>query len=750
MADIIIRYRWPIIIGFIIITLIFGLQIPQAQIQPDFETYIPEDIPARVNTAAIEEIFGGTDVVIILLETDDVLNLATLKRVQLISRHVNRIKGVGQVLSLFDSKDIRGEDEMMIVDPAVKRFPRIPEQKEVLRQKLRSNDLVYELVVSTDFTMTAIILTLEEGLDDQTIVGEIESIIAENPGQEKVRIGGMPETRLSLQKDIARDFGMLMPLALGLMLISLFITFRQLRGVLLPLSVVIMSIVFAMGFHVWLGWELSILSILLPVMLIAIANDYGIHLVASYQELNAECKLWSKSELVKAVLAGLSKPIVLTGLTTIAGILCLLTHLMVPAKQLGVSAAVGIAYALLLSLFFLPALMSILRRPRPVLADQRQQRFHLERGLLFFGRAVAQYPRRVVSGAIILTITIAGGIFSLEVDSNIINFFPANHATRQTADLINTHFGGSENLAVLISGDIKDPALLRRLDHYESELEKLSDVGNITSIATIIKAMSRALNDPDEPGYDQIPDSREAVAQYIELYNMSGNPDDFEQIVDFDYQNAQLIITLRNPDASAIKGVIKEVKKLMEGDRDGSRLGGQSLITAELSDIVVRGQMISLAAAILIITLMMMLLFRSAVAGILAAVPILMAVILLFGLMGYFGVRLDIATAMLSSIMIGVGVDYTIHFLWRYRRERQEGLEYRAAVLKTLTTTGRGITFNALSVMVGFGALIVSLFPPIKFFGFLVVMSIFSCLIGALVLVPALCLVWKPRFLEPH
>jgi len=750
MADKIIRYRWPIIIGFIIITLIFGLQIPKARIQADFETYIPEDIPARLNTAAIEDIFGGMDMVIILLETDDVLNPATLRRVQAISHRANRIKGVGQVMSLFDSKDIRGEDGMMIVDPAVKRIPQNPEQREVLRQKLRSNDLVYELVVSTDFNMTAIILTLEEGLDDQTIIDEIESIIAEHPGQEEVRIGGMPETRLSLQNDITRDFGMLMPIALGLMLISLFITFRQLRGVLLPLSVVIMSIVFAMGFHVWLGWELSILSILLPVMLIAIANDYGIHLVASYQELNAECKLWSKSELVKAVLAGLSKPIVLTGLTTIAGILCLLTHLMVPAKQLGVSAAVGIAYALLLSLFFLPALMSILRRPRPVLADQRQQRFNLERGLLFFGRVVAQYPRRIVSSAIVLTITIAGGIFFLEVDSNIINFFPANHATRQTADLINTHFGGSENLAVLISGDIKDPALLRRLDHYEFELEKLPDVGNITSIATIIKAMSRALNDPDEPGYDQIPNSREAVAQYIELYNMSGNPDDFEQIVDFDYQNAQLIIMLRNPDASAIKGVIKEVKKLMESDRDANRLGGQSLITAELSDIVVRGQMISLAAAILIITLMMMLLFRSAVAGILAAVPLLMAVILLFGLMGYFGVRLDIATAMLSSIMIGVGVDYTIHFLWRYRRERQEGLEYQAAVLKTLTTTGRGITFNALSVMVGFGALIVSLFPPIKFFGFLVVMSIFTCLIGALVLVPALCLVWKPRFLEPH
>lgn len=749
MADKIIKYRWLIIIGFIILTLAVGWQIPQAQIQADFETYIPEDLPARANTTAIEDIFGGSDIIMILLETDDVLNPRTLQRIREISRRVNRMKSVEQVLSLFDSKDIRGDKGMMIVDPAVKRIPRTDLQRETLRKVLRSNDLVYELVVSADFNMTAIIMTLEQDLDDQKIVDEIHTILDEIPGEEIVRIGGMPETRLALQRDIARDFAILMPIALILMIVSLFVTFHQLRGVLLPFCVVIMSTIFAMGFHVLLGWKLTILSILLPVMLIAIANDYGIHLVASYQELNAEGGRRSKSDLVKDVLNSLSMPILLTGLTTIAGILGLLSHVLLPAKQLGVSAAVGIAYALLLSLFFLPALMSFLRRPRPVLADQRHKRFQLERGLLFFGRSVAQYPRRIVSGAVVLTIIIANGIFFLEVDSNVINFFPKSHATRQTADLINSHFGGSENLAVLISGDIKDPALLRRLDHYESELERLPDVGNVTSIATIIKAMSRALNDPGEAGYDQIPLTREAVAQYIELYNLSGDPGDFEKIVDFDYKKAQMIITMRNPDASAIKQVIKEVEKLTEGDRAVSRLGGQSLITAELSDIVVRGQMISLAAAILIITLMMMMLFRSVVAGILAAVPLVMAVIMLFGLMGYFGVRLDIATAMLSSIMIGVGVDYTIHFLWRYRRERLEGRNYGEAVIRTLTTTGRGISFNALSVIVGFSALILSLFPPIKFFGFLVVMSIFTCLIGALVLVPALCLIWKPRFLEP-
>jgi len=145
---------------------------------------------------------------------------------------------------------------------------------------------------------------------------------------------------------------------------------------------------------------------------------------------------------------------------------------------------------------------------------------------------------------------------------------------------------------------------------------------------------------------------------------------------------------------------------------------------------------------------LLMILFRSITAGLISAVPLGISMILLFGLMGVFSIELNVVTAMLSSIMIGVGIDYTIHFLWRFREERRKGLESRKAVLKTLTTTGRGIVFNAFSVIVGFVVLLLSSFLPVTFFGFLVVVSIFSCLIGALVLVPSLCLVLKPKFLE--
>jgi len=189
---------------------------------------------------------------------------------------------------------------------------------------------------------------------------------------------------------------------------------------------------------------------------------------------------------------------------------------------------------------------------------------------------------------------------------------------------------------------------------------------------------------------------------------------------------------------------------MVNNDEDVRLVGGFGLILSEIAHRIVSGQFLSLSLAILVVGILIMILFRSVTAGLISAIPLGLSIMILFGLMGIFHIELNIATAMLSSIMIGVGVDYTIHFLWRYRQERENGFVPKEAVKKTLTTTGRGIVFNAFSVIIGFIVLLFSSFMPVKFFGFLVVVSIFSCLIGALILIPALCLVLKPKFLEPN
>jgi predicted RND superfamily exporter protein len=149
-----------------------------------------------------------------------------------------------------------------------------------------------------------------------------------------------------------------------------------------------------------------------------------------------------------------------------------------------------------------------------------------------------------------------------------------------------------------------------------------------------------------------------------------------------------------------------------------------------------------------VIFLLISFIFRSPKAGILSSLPLSIAIIVLFGLMGILGISLDIATALLSSIMVGVGVDYTIHFLWRFKIERARGLDHKEAANVTLCTAGRGIFFNAVSVIIGFLALSLSNFAPMRYFSALIVLSISICLISALVLVPAVVILTKPRFLD--
>ncbi|MEE8605253.1 MAG: MMPL family transporter [Candidatus Aminicenantaceae bacterium] len=745
----IVRFRWLIIVGFVAVALFFGSRIPRAEIESDIKGMLPSDMESRINTDQIDELFGGTDMLMVILKSEDVLNPETLRRTKEISKGMKRVKGVDKVLSLFELKNIKGEEGSMIVEPAVRRIPKTEKQKEILRKEIEENDIVYGSVISEDFTLTAIIALLKSDISDTVIVKEVQDLVAQYPGEEEVVIGGLPFTRVQVTKSIQGDFRRLLPLGILIMLVFLFFCFKQLRGVLLPFVVVIMSIFFAMGLITLLGWKIHVITILVPIMLIAIANDYGIHLIAKYQEYNYEGNPYSKKELAMKIFSSLSKPVILTGLTTTAGMLCLLGHVIIPSRQLSVLASCGILFALAASLLFIPAVVSMLPKSKPILLAKNNKRPFLEKILTLFGKMVTSKPKAIIAFAVVSALAISVGIFFVIVDTDPNKYYPDDHPIAYSGQLVNDNLGGAQNISVVFQGDIKDPGIMNKIDNMEHELNEMPEVGNTTSIARVVRQMSRALNDPDEEWYDKIPNSRNAVAQYFELYSMSGDPDDFEKMVDFPYEHALLTARLNTASTKKMDIVINRVKQKTVNDPDVMLVGGFGSILSELAHKVVSGQLLSLGLAILVVGILLMILFRSLTAGLISAIPLAVSVTTLFGLMGIFRIELNVATAMLSSIMIGVGVDYTIHYLWRFREERQNGLDLQEAAKKTLNTTGRGIVFNALSVMVGFVVLFTSSFIPVRFFGFLVVVSISSCLMGALILVPALCIVIKPKFLEP-
>lgn len=744
----ILKYRKVIIALTVILAALAVIPLFSLKINPDLESYLPDNIESRINNNKIGELFGTKEPIVVILSAEDIINPQTLERIDNLTAGFIELGNLSPVQSLSTAKNISGEDGMMIVDPVIQSYPRTAEECELLRESIKKNDLAYKLLVSEDFKNTMILLNSDLSVKDAELMNQIDSIINLYPGKEEVFINGQPFLRDEANEKISKDIMILLPLGLLIMLLFFWFSFREFKGMILPFSVVLISIAISMSLIPLLGWELSIIGVLIPIMMIAIANNYGVHFVARYQELNAVDPNTSMEEIVEEALSYLTKPVVICGLTTIVGVLGLTIHILLPASQMGVVSAIGIAVALLLSLTFIPALLSYLKKGRINFHSNGESKSIIAKMLNSLGNILGRHPKRILYGFIAFFIVVGSGIAIMSVASDFNNILPSKHPFNRSIEIANNEFGGSKLMTVVFEGDIKDPQLLKRMEKYERELAAVEGIGSATSIAKIIKKMSTALNDPHEAGYNKIPDEREAVAQYIELYSMNGDPADFEQFVDFDYTRAGMTIQFNANGMKDIERIIASVEKITGGDPAKTITGGYSLVEKEMSESIVSGQYYSLLFAFLAIFILLAIIFKSISAGLLGSLPLLFAVVCTFGFMGWSGIKLDIVTALLSSVSIGLGVDFTIHMFWRMKSEISSGREYREAAVTALRTAGRGITINALSVMLGFSILFLSSFPIIKSFALLIILSLLFCLVSSLLLVPAICVIFKPSFLK--
>jgi predicted RND superfamily exporter protein len=241
MHDKIIKYRWVIISLSVLITLGFSTLLFKLEIDPNLKNYFPKTMTSVVNTDRIEEVFGNQDLIMVIFEADDILDESTLKRIKKVEKDFNNVDGIRRTTSLFGSNRIYGEEGVMYVEPTVLRIPQNETQKEELREVIRDNELVYNVVVSDDFKAASVMITLDETADEDQVFASIHSILEANPGAEKVHFGGLPYIRQAIDKDVKRDGLILIPIALILMLIFLYFVFREWRGVWLPFLVVVMS-----------------------------------------------------------------------------------------------------------------------------------------------------------------------------------------------------------------------------------------------------------------------------------------------------------------------------------------------------------------------------------------------------------------------------------------------------------------------------------------------------------------------------
>ncbi|MGK5092591.1 MMPL family transporter [Deltaproteobacteria bacterium TL4] len=668
------------------------------------------------------------------------------------SRLQEKLEGLDvaqKVMSLYKAKDFKPSDEGFAVVDLMPEFPKSEKEVADLKKRIQDNDLVYEQLVSRDFQKMAFIVQLKRSseIDDGLLRENINTLVETFRGPDAIYVSGLPITRSQIQVNMQHDLKRFMPYGILLTIFLLALSFRSWIGVFLPFIIVIISIIWTFGLLSVLGIRFTFIAMLIPVMLIAIANDYGIHIITHYfQHIQANPAL-SKEEIIRTVMSRLGSPIFLAGITTIIGFMSLLSHIMVDAKKVGLLASFGILIAFILSLTLLPAVLVLLQKPK--LVFQQDYDWLLTRFLKKWAVFFTAYPKIFMFLMLVLLVVIGWKIPAVVVDTDPNHYYKEDDPFRVNNERVSEIFGGSTQLSIMVEGDIKEPKILNEMLEMSKYLKQNPSISEVISLADQISRMNEAFHGGD-PAFRVIPDSRNLVAQYLLLYSMTGDADDLEHFVDYNYQHAQILVRINRVSTTEINNLLTQIDQYIDQHHDRTvfpSVTGFGAVMGVLIGMLVKGQIISLIVSVGLVFIVTAVVFRSIQGGVFAIIPLSMAIVLVFGLMGFLGIELNAATAMLSSIMIGVGVDYAIHFLWHLRETLRQTPQLSEAIELTLCTSGKGIIFNALSVIVGFMVLLISAFLPIEFFGFLIVLSIGMCLFGALAVLPALITLVEPKFL---
>jgi predicted RND superfamily exporter protein len=510
----------------------------------------------------------------------------------------------------------------------------------------------------------------------------------------------------------------------------------------------------------WLEATFFAINNIMPVLLVAIGVASGIHILHDFLLGLAERPERPVPDIVFETMQRLTPPVVMTALTTAAGIGALAISAIRPVQGFGLYTAVGVLAGMVFSLTILPAILCLL--PPPLRAARRMARSQSEKGgfvaalLDTLTPLVIRYPLLAIGGASLLILFGVSGIPRIVVDASMLRNFPPDNPVKVADDEIMDYFGGSQPMQIVLDGGSDDawkvPENLRALDALQKHIVAAGHASETRSIADFIQRMNEVMN-PGDPGAYRVPEARDLVAQYLLLYSISGEPDDFEDVVDSNYRMANLRVQLVSDSSPAIGRAIADVEAYAAEHLAPlgieTHVSGTGRIIHGFMHMIVNGQIASLALGLLAIVLLTAFMSRSLTAGLFTVLPVAVATVLNFGMLGWLDEPLGVTTALLSSMGIGIGVDYAIHFVFRYRRDRLAGLGREEVMRDTLRTSGVAIFYNAIVVLAGFVVLAASEFPPNRALGLLVSLNMFVCFVGTVTLLAAALHRIQPAFVRP-
>jgi predicted RND superfamily exporter protein len=443
-----------------------------------------------------------------------------------------------------------------------------------------------------------------------------------------------------------------------------------------------------------------------------------------------------------------------------AGLIAVITFLSlagtgIPMVQhFGVFAGCGVLATMVLEMTVIPVVRSVLRPPKKRETERERGAGVLDKFLIgVANNLVGGRAPWIVGGGLALLVLVGTGMTFLRIDNNFKLYHKPASQLRVDDRALNQTFGGTNSIQFLIQtpgqDGIKDPKVLQGMARLQAFLDSQPDVGKTQSLVDLIKRMNQAMH-ADNTAFHTIPESRELVAQYLFLYSLSGDPQDFDSFVDNDYRRAAIWTFIKNDSTTNADNIAQRAQAIIaESFPPGVsvQMGGSLPQLIALNDVIVKDKFRNMAQMVLVVFILGAIILRSWVGGLFVVTPLLAVMIANFGLMGWLHTPLDITAMTTAAMAIGIGADYEIYLLFRFREELARSGNVLTATRNSMLTSGKAILFVAISIIGGYAVLQASDFAFYNQLSNMVTATMAISAFFALFFLRALMIIFKPRFI---
>jgi predicted RND superfamily exporter protein len=741
------------------------------QIDTSFEQMLPEHDENRAFYDRIRRVFGNDETLLLVVhKPGGVFDPEVLAGIARLTPEIEGLPGVASVLSLSNAPNISSVDGDLVIAPLFDTPPSDPAGLAAVRAKAFANPLYAGNLVNEKGDTTSLVIQLldipeaeftrihpsdagwigkllgfpEPKPEEAAVDRRIQALAAEalGPGVESWLVGSA-HIKAETTRTLIDDLVLVIPLALLLIAVVAFLSFRTVRGVLLPVSAIGISVFWTLGVMAEIDPLLNLVTVSVPMLLLVIGFAYAVHVVSCYYSA-AEHRAGSARSVTAHGLYDVLLPTFVTSLTTVAGFFSLVTHPLSAIRPFGLYGGIGVGFAGLAAITFVPAVLALLPLPKAHAASggetpEGSPTKPFDRLLAYLGEFDCRNATAIFAVVFALAVLSGLGVPRIQVNSTMVSNFPPDSEVRRSVEAVNRNLGGAGQVNVVLETDypkgFTEPSILKQVEDLQLWLAKQPGVTGSTSILDYIKLIHQGFNDNDPAQY-RIPASRNLVTQLL----FFGGSDDTKRFVDSQYQLANILVRTTALDSAdlgvLVRGIERRLAELKEPLR--GRVTGNLVLISRTNDEIAFGQAISVGSAFGMIFAIMAVLFMSLRIGFIAMVPNVFPVLLYFGVLGWTGITLNVTTGLVASIVLGISVDDTIHFFSNFNRYARQKASELEGVKATLLHLGRPVTYASLALCAGFAVLGLSDLRQQAEFGWLAAGTLVAAAVADLTFNPAL------------